>query len=52
MDGGMLSQDEINALLNGMDISDNKAGGDAGQAPESGGGTDTDYVAIYEAAKQ
>ena len=41
MDGGMLSQDEINALLNGMDISDNKAGGDAGQAPESGGGTDT-----------
>ena len=36
MDGGMLSQDEINALLSGMDLSDD---GDAGSA--SGGDADS-----------
>lgn len=36
MDGdGMLSQDEINALLNGMDLSDD--GGNSGNAPADSG---------------
>ena len=33
---GMLSQDEINALLNGMDL--DNAGGDAGGAASGDGG--------------
>ena len=36
MDGGMLSQDEINALLNGMDLSDDL---DSGSASEETAGT-------------
>lgn len=41
MDGGMLSQDEINALLNGMNTSDNSTDeGNASTEPESGTGTD------------
>ena len=39
MDGGMLSQDEINALLSGMDIS---GGGDEGAPAE--GSPDTGEV--------
>ncbi len=34
MDGGMLSQDEINALLSGMDLSDGDAPGDIGSDDE------------------
>ena len=34
MDGGMLSQDEINALLNGMDLTD-EGGSDSGKAADA-----------------
>ena len=47
MDGGMLSQDEINALLNGMNTSDNSTDeGNASTEPESGTGTDPAEVAL------
>ena len=44
MDGGMLSQDEINALLSGMDVS----GGDApaDPAPQDGGSSDTPPIIV------
>ena len=42
---GMLSQDEINALLNGMDLN---GGGDAGGTSDSGGDTQTATAAPEE----
>ncbi len=39
---GMLSQDEINALLNGMDLSADEAAGDGPAADAAGAGTDGD----------
>ncbi len=39
---GMLSQDEINALLNGMDLSADEAAGDEPSADAAGAGTDGD----------
>ena len=53
MDGGMLSQDEINALLNGMDMSDNKTGEDssAPSAPSVAAvnSTDAEITGVAEA---
>ncbi|MCH5271211.1 MAG: flagellar motor switch phosphatase FliY [Lachnospiraceae bacterium] len=43
MDGGMLSQDEINALLNGMDLSDPPA-----DAPAEGGNSAVDESLLSE----
>ncbi len=53
MDGGMLSQDEINALLNGMDMSDNKTGEDSSApsaAASAGAGNTGDAVPDYASA--
>ena len=46
MDGGMLSQDEINALLNGMNLDGGEGGGDAG-----GGGAQADQSLLSDMEK-
>ena len=49
MDGGMLSQDEINALLNGMDLSEPPADAPAeSAAPAAGGSSDVDESLLTE----
>ena len=49
MDGGMLSQDEINALLSGMDLSEQPADEPAeSAAPAAGGSSDVDESLLTE----
>ena len=48
---GMLSQDEINALLQGMDLSDTADGGDAAADPTPENSTAENYNNENEAAE-
>ena len=48
---GMLSQDEINALLQGMDLSDTADGGDAAADPAPENSTAENYNNENEAAE-